>query len=121
MGRIALQDFENGVKEKIEVIKQANQPSQLRFMAPQPVIQACMYCHETRLQSRRHPWRHQRQPLPLGEIQAAAAPAKRESLITHLVALLLVAISGWFLLNLLRQRWITLGETNAALDHAESR
>lgn len=117
--RIALQAFENGVKEKIEVIAPANQPGQLRYMAPLPVVQACMYCHEKQGYKVGDIRGGISVTLPLDDIQAAAAPAKRESLITHLVALLLVAISGWVLLNMLRQRWITLGKTNAALAHAK--
>lgn len=117
--RLALQAFENGAKEKIEVIAPANQPSQLRYMAPLPVVQACMPCHEKQGYKVGDIRGGISVTLPLDNIQAAAAPAKRESLITHLAALLLVAISGWFLLNMLRQRWITLGKTNAALDHAK--
>lgn len=118
--RVALQSFETGSKESIEVIAPHNRrEARLRYMGPLPVIQACMPCHEKQGYKVGDIRGGISVTLALGDIFAAADPAKRESLFSHLAVLILITLSGWIVLNMLRHRWIVLGETNAALDVAK--
>jgi signal transduction histidine kinase len=118
--RIALQEFDKGAKEKVELITpQDIRLAKLRYMAPLPVIQACMPCHEKQGYKVGDIRGGISVTLPLREVYEAAAPAKSDTLYTHLTVLILISFCGWLLLNLLRHRWIALGESNAALEHAK--
>ena len=118
--RIALQDFEKGLKEKIEIISpQDIRLAKLRYMAPLPVMQSCMYCHEKQGYKVGDIRGGISVTLPLKDVYEAAKASRSESLYTHLAVLFLISFCGWILLNLLRHRWIALGESNIALEHAK--
>ena len=118
--RIALQSFEKGLKEKVEIISpQDKRQARLRYMAPLPVIQACMSCHEEQGYKVGDIRGGISVTLSLRDVYEAAKPAKNNSLYAHLAVLILTSFCGWFLLNLLRHRWIALGESNTALEHAK--
>lgn len=117
--RTALTEFEHGLQEKVEVIEaQPGYPARLRYMAPLKVIQACMICHEKQGYKVGDIRGGISVTQPLADIRASAASARQNSIQSHLATFVLVALFGGLLLEMLRSRWVALGNSNAALREA---
>lgn len=117
----ALLRFEAGSREEVALLPEEGKTGrQLRYMAPLQVGQACLSCH-------------QKQGYQLGDIrggisvsqpfspvESALQPAHRQARLNHLAIFLLVVVLGGILLELLRRRWLGLGESIASLEAARS-
>lgn len=117
--RRALESFERGTKEMVEVVNAPNGRVQLRYMAPLLVARPCLTCHE-------------KQGYKLGEIRggisisqdyasiaAVSQNSRNQLVLLHGSVFLLVALAGGILLELLRRRWLTLSQSIAALEQAQ--
>lgn len=112
--RRALQDFERGAEEAVELVSSPG-GLQLRYMAPLLVAQPCMKCHE-------------KQGYRVGDIRggisvshtyspvAGALAGQRQTYAIHGAVFLLVAAVGVWLLELLRRRRIGLATTIGTLE-----
>jgi signal transduction histidine kinase len=116
--RAALTAFEAGGKEVTEVVQAAGAPALLRYMAPLKVDPPCMACHAV-------------QGYRVGDIRGgisvsqpfepvlqASRHALKQTRLNHVGVFLLVALLGWFLLEMLRRRWHDLAENLDALEQA---
>ena len=113
----ALLAFEAGQKESIEIVDGgAAQGRLLRYMAPLLVAQPCLTCHEKQGYKLGDIRGGISVTLPFQPVEAAALPAKQQSIFVHLGVFLLVAAAGGLLLELLRRRWLHLDTTILALD-----
>jgi two-component system sensor histidine kinase/response regulator len=116
----ALRQFESGTKELVELvdISGGGQASsrQLRYMAPLHVAQSCLQCHEKQGYKLGDVRGGISISLPFQPIEAAITPGQRQSIVTHLAVFLLVAGLAGILLEMLRRRWVNLGETISTLD-----
>jgi len=114
--RQALQRFERGVKEVVEVVSGTDGRSQLRYMAPLLVGKPCMVCHE-------------KQGYKVGDIrggisisqdfapiQSASRAGRQQLILLHASVFLLVTCVASVLLELLRRRWSGLSESIASLE-----
>ncbi len=119
--RHALELFENGDKEHLEVVETASrQEHQLRYMAPLLVTKSCLACHAKQDYKLGDVRGGISVTLPYQPIEAAMVPALRLTAATHLGTFLLVALLGALLLEILRRRWLNLAKTIADLDAARS-
>lgn len=113
----ALKGFEQGVLETWGIEHQEAGP-RLRYMAPLTVKQACLACHA-------------RQGYQLGDVRggisvsqdyapiaAAVAHQRVEMGVVTLAICAGVAMLGWFLLEMLRRRWLELAGKVAELEAA---
>ena len=118
--RKALASFESGASEQVEVVYADSggdsASRQLRYMAPLHVTKACMACHEKQGYKVGDVRGGISVSLPFQPIELATLPARRQATITHLAVFLLFALVGGLLLEMLRRRWINLGETIDDLD-----
>lgn len=118
--RRALEDFERGRLELVEVVGVEGGERQLRYMAPLLVTKPCLGCHE-------------KQGYQLGDIRggisvsqpfapvaAASLAGRRQAYGVYGGVFLLVAVAGGWLLELLRRRWIGLADNIDALEQARS-
>ncbi len=119
--RRALTDFETGLPEAIEVVQSAaGNGKQLRYMAPLHVTPSCLSCHA------RQGYRNGdirggiSVSVPFAAVERALGEAKRQSLINHLAIFLLGSLVGLAMLELLRRRWLKLGETIGQLEAAQA-
>lgn len=116
----ALHAFEQGAKERMELIQDARSGTRLRYMAPLKVAPPCMTCHA-------------RQGYQVGDIRGGISvtlpyapfemytrPARIQILASHALVFVLVAALGWLLLELLRAKWLDLARHIAALDSARA-
>jgi two-component system sensor histidine kinase/response regulator len=113
--RHALQAFEAGEKERIEVLP-GTKGRQLRYMAPLIVAKPCLVCHEKQGYKEGDIRGGISVSLPFQPVEAALQPAQRQTALAHLGIFLLVALLGGVLLETLRRRWLKLVDTIAALD-----
>jgi two-component system sensor histidine kinase/response regulator len=111
----ALQAFEAGEKERIEVLPGAK-GRQLRYMAPLIVAKPCLVCHEKQGYREGDIRGGISVSLPFQPVEAAMQPAQRQTTLAHLGIFLLVALLAGVLLETLRQRWLNLVDTIATLD-----
>lgn len=115
--KVALQSFEQGVKEVVS-IEPAEGGDMLRYMAPLRVEKPCMACHAG-------------QGYQVGDIRggisvsqryapivAATADSVLQTKRSYAAVFLLVAALGWILLELLRKRWMELARNVQALGRA---
>jgi len=117
--RTALERFETGLREVVALIPDEDSTArELRYMAPLDVSRACLACHEKQGYKIGDIRGGISVTLPFAPVEAALQPARQQSLFNHLLALLLVAVAGGGLLELLRRRWHGLGESIASLDAA---
>ena len=113
----ALQAFEQGAKEVIEV-EGSGTREMLRYMAPLRVTESCMRCH------------HQ-QGYHVGDIRGGISVSQdyapiaaqtqlsvRISSATYAGVFLLMAALGWLALEMLRRRWLELSEKIVELEDA---
>ena len=118
--RKALASFESGTSEQVEVVDDGldgnTMSPRLRYMAPLHVSKACMVCHEKQGYKIGDVRGGISVSLPFQPIALATVPARRQATITHLTVFFLVALLGGWLLEMLRRRWVNLGETIADLD-----
>ena len=114
--RKALLGFESGSKETSDIVTSAAGRRELRYMAPLRVAKPCMACHEKQGYQVGDIRGGISVSLPYAPVEAAMQPALRQALQSHLGMFLLVAVLGGGLLELLRRRWINLGETIADLE-----
>lgn len=115
--RSALEGFERGQKEAMSVQGNADD-KQLRYMAPLPVLQSCMACHAKQGYKVGDVRGGISVSLPFAPIAHAAQAHTRDDALVYGLVFLLVAGSGWALLELLRRRWFDL--VNKALALSES-
>ena len=112
---LALQAFERGEKERLEIVAQPSGEPLLRYMAPLEVKPPCLACHA-------------KQGYRVGDIRggisvsmsyapilAATGMAERREIFTHAVVFLLVSLVSWGLLELLRRRWLDLSAQSGVL------
>lgn len=110
----ALESFEKGVKEVVS-IELDQQGEQLRYMAPLKVEKACMACHASqgyRIGDIRGGISVSQQYAP---IAAATVSSVQQTKLSYIMVFFLVAVLGWFLLELLRRRWMDLEKNMQAL------
>jgi signal transduction histidine kinase/DNA-binding response OmpR family regulator len=120
--RIALQNFEAGERERVEVVEfptgSGRQGSQLRYMAPLMVAKPCLNCHGKQGYREGDVRGGISVSLPYAPVEASYRALQRQSVIVHLLVFLLVTCSGGLLLEVLRRRWRNLDESIVALDRA---
>ena len=120
--RAALERFEGGDKERVEVVETAVAEGppvrQLRYMAPLVTAKACLACHEKQGYKEGDIRGGISVTQQFDPVEATMVPVARQSAMVHLAAFLLVALLGGFLLEMLRRRWINLGDTIGALEAA---
>lgn len=115
----ALDAFEQGVKE-VSSVEPSPEGDMLRYMAPLKVQESCLQCHRKQgykvgdirggiSVSQRN-----------GPIEAAVQAGWRKVLLTHGMVFMLVLIAGWLMLEMLRQRWLDLGDKIQELQDAQS-
>jgi len=113
----SLQSFENGIAEAVS-IEPGEDGELLRYMAPLRVEQACMACHA-------------KQGYRVGDIRggisvsqryapiaAATANGVQQTKLSYGLVFGFVALLGWYLLELLRRRWMDLAANMQALGMA---
>lgn len=115
--RSALEGFERGQKEALSVQGSADD-EQLRYMAPLPVLQSCLACHAKQGYKVGDVRGGISVSLPFAPIAQAAQAHVQEDALVYGLVFVLVAGSGWALLELLRRRWSDL--INKALALSES-
>ncbi len=103
----ALRQFEQGVKE-VSALTSSESGMLYRYMAPLPVVGACLKCHERQGYKLDDIRGGISVSQPYAPFEAAAIQTFRLELAKHLGVLLLVAIAGWWLLEQLRRRWMAL-------------
>jgi signal transduction histidine kinase len=116
--RKALESFEQGSRELVEVVGSDTGEQQLRYMAPLWVTKPCLSCHEKqgyRLGDIRGGISVSQ---PFAPVAAASLAGQRQAYGVYGGVFLLVAVAGGWLLELLRRRWIGLTDNLAALEHA---
>ena len=117
----ALQEFENGRPELLEVVTAEGGGTRLlRYMAPLKVTPACLSCHIKQGYREGDVRGGISVTLPFSPVEAALAGAKKQSVINHVGIFLLGALFGLVLLELLRRRWLNLGETIGQLEAAKT-
>ena len=117
----ALQEFEKGRPESVEVVSaDSGNERRLRYMAPLKVAPACLSCHIKQGYREGDIRGGISVTLPFSPVEAALADAKKQSAINHLAIFLLGALLGLVLLELLRRRWLNLGETIGQLEAAKT-
>jgi signal transduction histidine kinase len=105
--RRALQSFEAGAKEA-QSVEDTAQGKMLRYMAPLVVLESCLHCHA-------------RQGYQLGDVRGGISVSQnydqidgptrvnvRQAFWSYGLIFVLVSALGWWLLELLRQRWFDL-------------
>jgi len=115
----ALEAFEQGLKE-FSGIEASPEGDMLRYMAPLKVQESCLQCHR-------------KQGYKVGDIrggisvsqrnapiEAAVQASWRKVLLTHGMVFMLVLIAGWLMLEMLRRRWLELGDKIQELQDAQS-
>ncbi len=117
----ALSEFEKGVREVFAVVPSPNgQESALRYMAPLKVTPPCLGCHAKQGYRDGDVRGGISVTLPFSPVAAALEGARKQSTVNHLAIFLLGSLVGTILLELLRRRWMSLGETIGALEHAKN-
>jgi signal transduction histidine kinase len=111
----ALQAFEEGARERIEVVQGGGGGQLLRFMAPLPVDRSCLACHAKQGYQVGDIRGGISITLPYARIEATLQPLRRQEYLNHALVLLLAALVGWVLLEVLRQRWLDLAQHVDAL------
>jgi signal transduction histidine kinase len=119
--RGALESFERGSKESFEVVNVSNGRVQLRYMAPLLVARPCLTCHEKQGYKLGDIRGGISVSQDFGPIEAASLTGRNQLILLHASVFLLVAVVGGILLELLRRRWLTLADSVAALELAQSR
>ena len=117
--RRALEGFERGSKEAVELLTLADGEPQLRYMAPLRVEKPCMKCHE-------------KQGYKVGDIRGGISVSQaftpmiestiaghRQTYALHGAVFLLVAGVGGWLLVVLRRRWSNLVDALGTLGKAQ--
>ncbi|NTV96006.1 MAG: DUF3365 domain-containing protein [Thiobacillus sp.] len=115
--RAALAAFEQGAKERIEVIDQGK-GRLLRYMAPLIVQPPCMACHAKQGYKAGDVRGGISVSLPYAGVEASVAGNLRREGVSHGAVFLLVALVGWLLLELLRRRWLDLADHVGQLESA---
>ena len=103
----ALNRFEEGVQEVTELLP-SESGMQYRYMAPLPVVQACLKCHADQGYKLNDIRGGISVTQPYTPFETAARQIFRLEIIKHLTVFLLVAAAGWWLLSQLRWRWMAL-------------
>ncbi len=103
----ALKQFEQGAEEVAGLLP-SDSGRQYRYMAPLPVVGACLKCHEKQGYKVDDIRGGISVTQPYGPFEAAATRTFRVEMLKHLAAFLLVAAAGWWLLEQLRHRWMAL-------------
>ncbi|MDD2882667.1 MAG: DUF3365 domain-containing protein [Rhodoferax sp.] len=114
----ALSLFEQGQKEVMSVQADA-QGGHLRYMAPLPVLQSCLACHAKQGYKVGDVRGGISVSLPFAPITRATQANVQEDALIYGLVFLLVAGSGWALLELLRRRWFDLVEKALALSESQ--
>ncbi|MBS1143857.1 MAG: His Kinase (phospho-acceptor) protein [Proteobacteria bacterium] len=115
----ALQAFETGLKEAIEIIPgDDGQGRHLRYMAPLFVSKPCLECHAKQQYRVGDVRGGISVTTPFSQVDETIALGKRQTTIKHLSIFLLGAVVGFILLELLRRRWFKLNSTIAELKKA---
>ena len=112
--RRALASFEDGAKEQAEVLT-TGQERQLRYMAPLLVTKACLQCHAKQGYKLGDIRGGISVSVPYGPVEAASRPSREQAYLSCGAVFLLVGVAGALLLEILRRRWLNLGETIGAL------
>ncbi len=115
--RRALGEFESGKRETIGIVDE-NGSRRLRYMAPLMVDAPCLKCHARQGYRIGDVRGGISVSLPFGQVEQAIAHASRQTVYKHVAAFLLVAAIGALLFELLRRRWLGLGETIGELKTA---
>jgi two-component system sensor histidine kinase/response regulator len=113
----ALQGFESGGRETVDIVT-TEERRELRYMAPLLVEKPCMACHEKQGYRIGDVRGGISVNLPFEPVEAAMLPARRQAMLSYLGMFLLVALLGGGLLEILRRRWLNLGETITDLETA---
>ncbi|MDD4943481.1 ATP-binding protein [Rhodoferax sp.] len=116
--RLALATFEHGAREAT-TLEPSERGLQLRYMAPLKVQQSCMACHA-------------KQGYQVGDVRGGISVSQpyapmlqatqthlKEDAWMYLLIFALVALGGWALLELLRQRWLDLIQKAEALSASQ--
>ncbi len=113
--RQALESFENGLPEYIQV-NTTEQGRELHYMAPLRVEPACLACHAGQGYKLGDIRGGISIAIPYGPIAAAQQISQRAILLAHALVFLIVAFIGWSLLSLLRRRWLELADMVVRLE-----
>jgi signal transduction histidine kinase len=115
--RTALAGFEAGRQEVLEVVA-GEHGGVLRYMAPLRIEQTCLPCHR----QQGYKLGDVRGGISItqlyGPIEAASQTAIRQSALAYGGVFVLVALLGWWLLELLRRRWFDLAGNIHKLEDA---
>ncbi len=107
---LALQKFEQGLKEISSIDHQAN-ANQLRYMAPLLVKPACLNCHAKQGYKEGDIRGGISVTLPMTAVEAAMQDEILANWISHGISYSLLILISWGLLELLARRWRTLDDT----------
>ena len=120
--RAALENFEAGAKERVEVVgggtADARSEPQVRYMAPLLVGKPCLVCHQKQGYKEGDIRGGISVTLPFKPVEQSLGPLRQQTILTHLGVFLLVSVLGGVLLETLRRRWLSLDATNLALEEA---
>jgi two-component system NtrC family sensor kinase len=123
--RSALESFERGQKEVVSLVM-SDHGEHLRFMAPLTVKRTCLACHAKQGYKEGDVRGGISVSVPFAPIEQASRFHLREDAAIYVMVFMLVAATGWGLLELLRRRWVELlrkaqllSESQRQLLHAE--
>ncbi len=116
----ALIAFDNGQREQHEITHNDDGRSWLRYMAPLEVRPSCLPCHEQQGYQVGDVRGGISISQPYSPIAAVMHSHMRDSLIAVAVVFFLIAGLGWWMLNLLRDRWLELARRVKELQDTQS-
>lgn len=116
--RVALETFEHGAREAT-ALEPSERGLQLRYMAPLKVQQSCMACHAKQGYHVGDVRGGISVSQPYAPVLQATQAHQNEDTWIYLLIFALVALGGWALLELLRQRWLDLIQKAAALSASQ--
>lgn len=118
--RQALQEFEHGRKELVDVVTEPDGAKQLRYMAPLLVTKPCLNCHEKQGYRVGDIRGGISVSQPFAPVAAASQSGRQQAYWIYGGVFLLVAVAGGWLLELLRRRWSSLVDNIDALETTRS-
>ena len=112
----ALQGFERGARERIEVVEPEGWEPHLRFMAPLLVESSCLKCHGSQGYKVGDVRGGISVNLPYGPIRTLIDREMRKAVYRHVTVFVLLGAITLVLLELLRRRWLELDRTIVDLE-----
>ena len=106
--QVALQSFEQGVKEVSQVVSSPTEGRAFRYMAPLMVRESCLQCHQAQGYKVGDVRGGISVTQPIEPIVAAAWPTMLMEMAQHGAVFLLVTGLCWWLLELVRAHWRAL-------------